>query len=1413
MTVIKIKNSSVAGKAPVAGDIVAAELALNLADKKLYSKDANDNIFEIGASEGANVPGGPTPPTNGNEIGDLFFDTVNNQLLYWDGSQWVPIAGDEVQKLDDLEDVTILNPAAGELLVWNGSEWANSDPGYLTEAEINNILNGLNPDGTNNPGAEEYAKLSDIKDGKLTIKDADDNVLGEFTANQEAPSEIIIPAAKWEDIEGNPITIGGTQPGNPSIGDIWIDTSDCPPTLNIYDDCDDPGNPIWKPIGGGGGSDCVQGPVQITSSNGTGLNSTLTAVGGNGVDDGASLSATYEWTGAKTGSGASVVADVEGVYTVTATINCTDGSTLSSTAVWTITDTYVDMVNNTAPVIAVVGAGEDEAYEGNSLYVVSNATVLNGESPSIIETQWFKDGVADGTGSVYTIGAGDETKAITAKQLFRDLRSNELLSDASNGITIVDRPAGAITFAAVITDDGTPNANTPGHVLTASAENIQGGVAPVEYEYKWLVGGLTMGTNKTLNIIQTFVGQVVSCEVTVAEPDGSNPETRTAVYDKVIEVAGTIDTPEVLAPADGAGSGTSRYLKSDTIIDVEDVGGGQIKLTVDGSTDLADMSGASFMSDGTGAPGPYSQTPYKLVTSEITDVQKDSQADWTGLNNLYGSDSTYVAGGGTNGSVVNKEYAFNGNVPGINNVSKSQNAYSDNGAASIIYWRPDPALIQSIFGDLTSIRIRIDAVSGRTVNNVLWLNGANVEVTSSEYGKSALGNDSQWLSVDTVPTSLTADGIAVQGGNVSTGRIGAIELNGILLVDNSELITLTFASPNPDLKYFKAGDLVQSGSGFNSSQTWASFFSPDSVPTDAPFIDAFDGALNTYLQTTSLVEMTWTPSAGLTGTTLKLYFPTGDPGAGTINFSDDSSIGMADNGWVEQEIMKVGTYDISGKTFTSMVWQGDGSANKTYLTAIEIDGTLLVDPSKDIQAVKIVSPPDLVANTMVVDGGAWDDSDHSKAWSSYFANYTIVPNITTGIPSNAFDGTDNTAFSSQHYSDTLVWEYPSGYTFTDKVEVYFYHSEHTVKVNNSTTAIDIDKREWVTVATGGGTLQKLTVENTIAVGAPVKSWAMLRIDGNLLIDKANKTKVWSQYGSGNHYDASYNWESVFSYGTAGGYPAVTDSITWTPDGGFEFDTEFAISSKVGYSNMDRPDRILPVITGEFETAGPFEIFRDDSRFAGTATSYVKLADGPDKLISFTVYNNGNGAYDAAQLFSVFGDGEQLIDTGVLGIGLDRAEYQTNGGEGEIVSVNTDDNTIMLTETGDRDNRWIAENKAGTDFYVAGPQIVDDPLLTTDVELESSLFATTPDNADTLKNIVWELNGAEQNAGTSNPYKPSGLALNTEYTVRVKHQGNALEDSAWSPSTTFTTGATRNLYTYYKERVDALVARVEALENP
>ena len=62
-TTIIIKNSSVAGKVPDASAIQTGELAINLVDQKLYSKDAGDNVFELGGS--GNVGSGPTPPGSG----------------------------------------------------------------------------------------------------------------------------------------------------------------------------------------------------------------------------------------------------------------------------------------------------------------------------------------------------------------------------------------------------------------------------------------------------------------------------------------------------------------------------------------------------------------------------------------------------------------------------------------------------------------------------------------------------------------------------------------------------------------------------------------------------------------------------------------------------------------------------------------------------------------------------------------------------------------------------------------------------------------------------------------------------------------------------------------------------------------------------------------------------------------------------------------------------------------------------------------------------------------------------------------------------------------------------------------------------------------------------------------------------
>ena len=535
------------------------------------------------------------------------------------------------------------------------------------------------------------------------------------------------------------------------------------------------------------------------------------------------------------------------------------------------------------------------------------------------------------------------------------------------------------------------------------------------------------------------------------------------------------------------------------------------KLTVAGSTDLADMSGATFMSDGTGAPGPYSQTPYKLVTSEITSVTNPPntyQIKGVGINSSGKSPSK--------ADCLATTWNSAGAVLETNNFGTAET-----------FGEYRQAQIYDLGAPLTHVYFSVNHTE--RVNWHAEIYGSNdpdtafIELLDQ---KSFLDRDNPdgWLDSGSTPYRYIMFMGNFVGDDVTDDPRGLIIKNYGIKSTFTPGITLAFADPNPDLQYFKAGDVVQ---GIDVTETYDFKGSDDFV--------AYDSA----------------------GAVLE-----------TVNFG----------------------------------------------------GT--------------------VTNTTVVNNLYYD---------------VKVPRA------------------------NLVFVRYAGFT-----------------------------------------------------------------DGNTFV----------LFGSND-----------------------PSSAGWT-----ELVRQDSISDDDTFTNGSSPYRYFVLnCTGQM----------NPSKY-GIAT---EIAGDAVKVIS-TGYPNSN---------------TMTVDGGTWNAG-DVVEYQTNGGQGEIVSVNTDDNTILLTETGDRDNRWIAENKAATDFYVAGPQIVDEPLLTADVELQSSNFATTPDNADSLKNIVWELNGAEQNAGTSNPYKPSGLALNTEYTVRVKHQGNALEDSAWSTSTTFTTGATRNLYTYYKERLQVLETRLAGIET-
>lgn len=57
MTTIKLKRSSVEGSVPTTGDLVEGEVAMNLVDGKLWSKDSAGNIVLLGGlQDGSTLP-------------------------------------------------------------------------------------------------------------------------------------------------------------------------------------------------------------------------------------------------------------------------------------------------------------------------------------------------------------------------------------------------------------------------------------------------------------------------------------------------------------------------------------------------------------------------------------------------------------------------------------------------------------------------------------------------------------------------------------------------------------------------------------------------------------------------------------------------------------------------------------------------------------------------------------------------------------------------------------------------------------------------------------------------------------------------------------------------------------------------------------------------------------------------------------------------------------------------------------------------------------------------------------------------------------------------------------------------------------------------------------------------------------
>ena len=86
---IRLRNSVVQGNTPNPANIEIGEVCINAHPDTaaLYFKDVNDDLIELRPGSVVSGDAGPTNPTEG----QLWYDTLNDTLNYWDGTGWVEL--------------------------------------------------------------------------------------------------------------------------------------------------------------------------------------------------------------------------------------------------------------------------------------------------------------------------------------------------------------------------------------------------------------------------------------------------------------------------------------------------------------------------------------------------------------------------------------------------------------------------------------------------------------------------------------------------------------------------------------------------------------------------------------------------------------------------------------------------------------------------------------------------------------------------------------------------------------------------------------------------------------------------------------------------------------------------------------------------------------------------------------------------------------------------------------------------------------------------------------------------------------------------------------------------------------------------------------------------------------------------
>ena len=134
-TIIKLKRKFSAG-APALGDLAEGEVAVNTVDKRIYMRDASNQVVTV-AESGASVVISETAPA-GAAVGDMWFDSSDNagriKVYYNDGdsTQWI-----DATPISSIPEAVMVQEDGGDYII-------HEDNSFISYEQATNDIH-LNP--------------------------------------------------------------------------------------------------------------------------------------------------------------------------------------------------------------------------------------------------------------------------------------------------------------------------------------------------------------------------------------------------------------------------------------------------------------------------------------------------------------------------------------------------------------------------------------------------------------------------------------------------------------------------------------------------------------------------------------------------------------------------------------------------------------------------------------------------------------------------------------------------------------------------------------------------------------------------------------------------------------------------------------------------------------------------------------------------------------------------------------------------------------------------------------------------------------------------------------------------------------------------------------------------------------------